>query len=485
MEPKAAALYCRLSYAPDGSLEKVERQETDCRELARRLRWPIANVYPDNSRSAWQRNRKRPQWDRMLTDIEAGRIDSIIVYHGDRLIRQPWDLELLLKLADDKRLPLASVSGTRDLNNEDDRFILRIEAAQACRESANTSRRVRRGWKARAERGEAVGGGKRPFGFGVQTGARKRIDRATGEEIEAPVYDMNQQVAKEAAVLKEAVERLLAGQTLGGVLAWMNTCSTTSQGNRWIGKSLKNLLMSPRIAGLVEHDGQLHTAAWKPIIDLEQWEDVKALFRRNGEEHGYNGRERRYMLSGIAVCSGCRSTLRTKPVGGRNRKTARLYYCPNTECKKRVSRNLEHLDAYVVGRVLRRLNESGFLDAVHADGAEPGAGAEIAALERRKAEAMATLENLADYPDVSPELVARSLGSFDRKITELRNRQATSSRQRLLRRMAGMTCEQWDAEPIDVRAETVRALFDVVVLPATWRGPGFDPECVRMRRRAI
>lgn len=471
--PKSAGIYARLSFAPDGSLEKVERQEEDCRKLAGRLGWSVAEVYSDNSRSAWQRSRKRPAWDRMLSDIKAGRRDGVIVYHGDRLVRQPWDLELLLKLADDKRLPLASPSGTRDLQSEDDRFILRIEAAQACKSSADTSRRVKRAWKARAERGEAVGGGKRPFGYGVPTGKTGK----TGK----PLYDVNQQQPEEAKILGEAVARMLSGQSLGGVLAWLNTVSTTSTGNRWTGKALKNLLKSPRIAGLIERDGQLHKAVWEPIITREQWEDIKALLRRNGEQHGYPGRERKYLLTGVAEC-GCGSRLRVKPSGGRNRKDSRLYYCPNTECKQRVSRNTVHLDAYVSGRVLRLLNAKAFLDALHREDAQPGVAAEITALERRKAEARATLESLADHPEVDPVLIVTSLASFDKKIAELRSRQATTQRQRLLARMAGITREQWEAEPIDVCAETVRSLYRVVVLPTTRRGPGFDSDAVRMTR---
>lgn len=52
--PKAAGIYCRLSYAPDGSLEKVERQETDCRQVGDRLAWPVseAHIFHDNNKSA-------------------------------------------------------------------------------------------------------------------------------------------------------------------------------------------------------------------------------------------------------------------------------------------------------------------------------------------------------------------------------------------------------------------------------------------------
>ncbi|MCT9932396.1 recombinase family protein [Planotetraspora sp. A-T 1434] len=467
-----AAIYCRLSYAPDGSLEKVERQEDDCRKLADRLAWPVDEryIFKDNSRSAWQRNRKRPGWDKLLEVIEAREVDAVLVYHGDRLIRQPWDLELLLKLADDRHLHLASVSGVRDLMSEDDRFILRIEAAQACKQSADTSRRVRRGWQSRAEAGRAVGGGKRPFGYGVPTGKLGR----TGK----PLYDTTQMVPGEAEILREAARRLIAGQTQGGVIRWMNERSTTSQGKPWVGKSLKNLLVSPRIAGLVEHHGTLHKAVWEPILTMEEWEDVKLVMRQSAQEHGYAGRERKYLLSGIAECSGCGKPMRTKPSGGRNRKDTRLYYCWNRECPAPVSRNVEHLDRYVAGRVVGRLGDPALMDELLA--AEPSVAADIVALERRRDELKAKFAKLLDHPDLDPEVMAGQLTEANRRIQDLRSRHASNARQRLLARMAGITAEQWDETPLDVRAATVKALFRVVVLPATWRGPGFDPGSVHL-----
>lgn len=467
---RSAAIYCRLSYAPDGSLEKVERQDADCRQLADRLAWPVdeRHVYHDNSRSAWQRNRKRPGWDRLLQAIEAREVDGVLVYHGDRLIRQPWDLELLLKLADDRRVRLASPSGVRDLMSEDDRFILRIEAAQACKQSADTSRRVRRGWQARAEAGRPIGGGKRPFGFGVPTGEVGKTGR--------PLYDTTRVVPEEADVLHEAAHRLMAGQTQGGVLRWMNEVSKTSQGKPWTGKSLKNLLVSPRIAGLIDHNGTLHKAVWEPILTLEEWEDVKLLLQQSAARHGYTGRERKYLLSGTALCSGCMVGMRTKPSGGRNRKTARLYHCWTKDCPAPVGRNVELLDRYVSGRVVGRLADPELMDRVLAP--DPGVAAEVVALERRRAELKAKFAKLIDHPDLDPEVMADQLSEFTRRIQELRSRHAATGRQRLLARMAGITPQGWEATPLDLRAETVKALFRVVVLPARRRGPGFDPASV-------
>src|SRR5215472_8977206 len=103
-----AGIYCRLSRAIDGSTEKVEDQERICRRLARQLGWDVAEVYTDNSLSAWQKNRRRPRWDAMLADIGEGKINALVVYHGDRLIRHPKDLETLIDLADTRGIKLAA-----------------------------------------------------------------------------------------------------------------------------------------------------------------------------------------------------------------------------------------------------------------------------------------------------------------------------------------------------------------------------------------
>ncbi len=48
--PNRAAIYTRISQADDRLA--VTRQEEDCRALAARLGWPVAEVYTDNDVSA-------------------------------------------------------------------------------------------------------------------------------------------------------------------------------------------------------------------------------------------------------------------------------------------------------------------------------------------------------------------------------------------------------------------------------------------------
>ena len=94
-----------------GDTTKVDDQDRINHRVAEQRGWTIESqhVYKDNSRSAWKRGRKRPGWDAMLAAVERGEIDAIITYHGDRLVRQPRDLENLLDLA----RPRASRSSRR------------------------------------------------------------------------------------------------------------------------------------------------------------------------------------------------------------------------------------------------------------------------------------------------------------------------------------------------------------------------------------
>lgn len=505
MKPKRVAVYCRLSYAPDGSVEKVERQETDCRELARRLGWVVSgrHVFVDNSRSAWQRHRKRPAWDQLLAAVEAGEIDAIIVYHGDRMIRQPFDLETLISLAESRGLRIASPSGTRDLDSPDDRFILRIEAAQACRESDNISRRVTRGVTARVAKGlPGTAGGKRPYGWGVQTGTRTKTDPETGEERQVPVFDTTQPVAEEIRFIQRGIERQLAGMSQAAVVRWLNgQGAVTTEGNPWTAKSWRNVVLGPRVAGLIEHDGRLHEAVWDGAVSVDVWEAVKALYTASAARNPYQGRERKHLLTGIAECYRCHKgpsgtcvaepcggphmTVRSKPTGGRNRRDARIYFCPS--CKG-IGRNLELLDAYVEGRVLRLLSSEAFAEELaKAMQAESGADlmTQITALEKRRDKVKADLEALADLPDVDPTLAVLSVASFDRKVAELRARLEVPAKLRRLADVAGISRHDWARLHVDVRSTVVSELFRVVILPTSWRGPGFDPSSVRLDRRSL
>jgi site-specific DNA recombinase len=450
-----AGIYCRMSLARFGDTTKVEDQERICRELADLNKWDVAEVYTDNNVSAWKKNRNRPEWDRMLADVEAGKIGAIIVYHGDRLVRHPKDLETLIELAEGKGIRLASPTGERNLDRRDDRAMLRVLTAFAANESDAHSDRKKQMYERWRRDGRVRSGGRggRPFGF--------KVDGVT-------------HVPEETAVIRDAARRILMGESTGSVARSITLL--TPAGGEFADSTVRKMLSRPRMAGLMP-DG-VSSAAWPPVLERAEWEMVRAVLDARASASPRPSNARKWLLSGIALCSECWTPLQIRQSKGRGSRPPQIGYgCIRDGCHK-VYRAAAMLDAYVSGAVVARLNHPAN-PAPEIDLAA-GDAVELAALTRRRAETAEYIARLADNPMQRIDILDRALESFDRKIGELRERMAGRAGERLLSAHAGITREGWDGLPLDARRALVRAVFGVVVHPASKRGPGFRPQDVTL-----
>jgi site-specific DNA recombinase len=82
--PKAAAIYCRISHDPSGERLGVNRQEDDCRAEAARRHWQVAGLYVDDDRSAFNTRKPRPEYQRLLRDIQEGGVDGVLIWRLGR-----------------------------------------------------------------------------------------------------------------------------------------------------------------------------------------------------------------------------------------------------------------------------------------------------------------------------------------------------------------------------------------------------------------
>src|SRR4051794_2631043 len=106
-----AGVYARISSDREADGLGVARQIADCERLAERKGWRVVEQYVDDDISAWS-GKLRPEYARLLTDLQTGTINGLLVYDLDRLHRQPSELESFIDLC--QRLGLtnvASVSG--------------------------------------------------------------------------------------------------------------------------------------------------------------------------------------------------------------------------------------------------------------------------------------------------------------------------------------------------------------------------------------
>lgn len=123
---KAVAIYARISSDQEGTGLGVQRQIGDCKNLAERLGWAVADTYVDNDLSA-SYGKRRPEYERMLADIADGSRDGVLIYHVDRLTRRPIELEQFLDVVNQAKVRHVRfvAGGDYDIGNGDGLMVLR------------------------------------------------------------------------------------------------------------------------------------------------------------------------------------------------------------------------------------------------------------------------------------------------------------------------------------------------------------------------
>jgi site-specific DNA recombinase len=198
-----------------------------------------------------------------------------------------------------------------------------------------------------ARAGKRTGGGSRPFGYKINrhdlgNGGRRRY-RIIGEEIEPA----------EAEAIKEAATRVLRGESIRSIAFDFNDRGIKPvAGGRWAGSTLRRVLISPRIAGLREHNGEVvGEAAWPAIIDHATHDRLAGLLDDPSRRRENFGRPRVHPLVGLVYCASCGGKMTTAIA----RRQGRGYGCRKDEnpiCPARVRIVAEPLEAYVEGYVI-------------------------------------------------------------------------------------------------------------------------------------
>lgn len=301
----SAAIYARISADADGTGLGVARQVEDCRKLAAERGWPVGDEYVDNDVSAFS-GKARREYARMLADLESGARDAVVVYNLDRLHRRPVELEDFVALCEAVGVQdVATVTADIDLGNDDGLFMARIFAAFAAKESGRKSARVRRKLLQNAEQGRPHGSA-RPFGY-----EDDKITLRPGE----------------AKVVRELVERYLAGQSLRSLTIWLNDAGIApAVATSWQTSAVRNILCSGRIAGLREHHGQvIGAAAWPAIITVAERDRV--LARMAAQSVTKTRAARTYLLSGLLRCGRCSNRLYSQARHRNPSNRVRRYVC--------------------------------------------------------------------------------------------------------------------------------------------------------------
>jgi site-specific DNA recombinase len=455
------AIYCRISFDWEGEGKGVQRQLEDCLAIAKRLGWTVIDHYIDNDAGASRYSKKkvRAQYNRLLADIEAGRVDAVVIWMEDRLQRQVIEVAEFLKVCDQAGVKrIASAGGEFDLSDPDQRTMLYIKAAMAEAEIEKMSKRMRRRNQEAAKGGLRHLGGRRPYGEAWH--GKQAVSEA--------------QAAEEREHIREAVRRLVAGDSLRGIVTdWEKRKIRSQFGSYWRNVNLRKTLLSPRLIGMREYNGQLIAGDWQPIISREEWEAVKAILEDPVRYRYQRGGLPRYLLSGMVYCGHCGAKLYPRKVRGK-----RVYYCspvaPKGGCGK-VSRAAEPMEELITEAIFRAAESDLFKRLAEREEDDP-----TAQLYEQLARDQGLLDRLEDK--VAQELISvptfkRNRAEIERRMEDTRNWINRKRGRQVIALVPRNLREVWPDLSMDRRRSIVMAvLVKVTVLPQQGGSRTFHPD---------
>ncbi|MGW2256095.1 recombinase family protein [Kitasatospora sp. NPDC001660] len=492
--------YSRISEDQLDQRRGVKRQQADLRAHCASEGWHLHAEFCDNDLSALDGG-DRPDYDRLMAAaIElgtqakaAGKRVVVLAYHSSRLWRNR--VERAQAIEDLRRAGVFVAfesGGYYDLSKASQRSALAQAGENDTTESEVKSERVQRAALERAQEGRANGA--------VAYGWRRQYEYDNRGRI---VGFHDEEHPEQAAVVRDIVTRLLAGESLMSITTDLNergvpapgagqnrkhrTLGQDEEGRRWNKTSTKKIALRPANAAIRTHLGSEYPAAWPELITAEQHAQIKELFADRAVSRERPG-ARVHLLSWgeIAICGVCEGHLRVALKGNAKRGTKRpTYVCASNQgC---VGRNETALDDYVGKAVVKILSSAGAADIFKQDDT-----AALAALERA--------EGLRARQAVAADDFAAGLITRDQlvRITESLTKQIAEARAeaRRLRPAFDLTvfdglvgpqaAERWQALDVTRRRRVLEGLgLRLKVFPAQRRGPGFDHTTVEMRWGAL
>jgi site-specific DNA recombinase len=452
-------IYLRISDDPDGTETATKRQLQDCEVFCRDQDWEVADVFKDADLSAYRRGVRRPEFERLLQAVREKQIDGVVAWKIDRIARQQRDLGRLNDTCEDSGAFIATKVDGIDTRTQMGRLLAELLVTLARSESESQSIRLRRKVEEQVREGRAHTGGTRMFGY---------------------TKDRSEIVPEEAELVREAKDRILAGESLRGVCRdWEARGVRTPTGGSWRQITIKRMLTSWALAGQREHRGELSLGKWPAILTEDETRRLRGLLNDPSRTKVQNAR--RYLLTGFLKCGNCSQPLVARPrLDG-----TRRYVCArqpgNQNCGK-LARMAEPVEQVVKEAVLVALDGVDLRQYVE----RPDDGtAKLLEAVRRDEERLVELSKdhyvdgvigRAEYFAARDAIQARLDGN--------RRRLEKANGHGVLNQVMGAGEEvrkRWDDKGLDWQRAVIGALVDHVTLAPAVRGRNvFDPKLVQM-----
>src|SRR6516162_767113 len=261
---KRCAIYTRKSSEEglEQQFNSLAAQREACEAYIRSQRhegWILARTrYDDGGFSGG--TMERPGLRGLLADIQAGRIDIVVVYKVDRLTRSLADFARLIEIFDAQGVAFVSVTQQFNTTSSMGRLTLNVLLSFAQFEREVTGERIRDKIAASKMKGMWMGGNV-PLGYDASEGTLV-INPAEAETVRR-IFALYHELGSVRRVKEEA-------DRLGLRTKRRVTANGTARGGKPFARGhLYRLLSNPVYAGQITHKGQLYLGQHPALIDIE------------------------------------------------------------------------------------------------------------------------------------------------------------------------------------------------------------------------
>jgi len=244
-------------------------------------------------------NMERPALQRLLADIQAGKIDCVVTYKVDRLSRSLLDFAKMMETFEQHGVSFVSITQQFNSATSMGRLILNVLLSFAQFEREIIAERTRDKMAATRRKGK-WSGGTPVLGYDLDPrGRRLHINDDEAARVRA-IFALYLQHEALLPVVQELARRGWVGKY------WQTRHGRQRGGRPFTKTSLYRLLTNVLYAGKVRYKEEIHDGEQPALIDADTFQCVQALLRSHGPEvgppsrHGFTA-----LLKGLLRCAPC------------------------------------------------------------------------------------------------------------------------------------------------------------------------------------
>jgi len=250
-------------------------------------------------------NLDRPAVQRLMKDIDAGKVDCVVVYKVDRLSRSLLDFARMMETFDRHKVSFVSVTQQFNTTHSMGRLTLNILLSFAQFEREIISERTRDKITAARRKGKFAGG--RPvLGYDLlsnPTGPKLLVNDDEAEQVRA-IFEL---YLKYEALIPTVMELDRRGWT---TKVWQTKAGGQVGGRPFDKNMLYHLLTNVVYLGKVRYRDEVHPGEHAAIVDEQIWQRVQAMLQRNRRTGGALVRNKHgALLKGLLRCAPCKCSM--------------------------------------------------------------------------------------------------------------------------------------------------------------------------------